>query len=491
MHMLHRWLPALLLVLLIGSGVAQEPESIARTLTTRAEGDVPEFTLLSELVASQTAPAEALGDLENEFTLFAPTDAAIQAFLDERGLTMTDLIADDASLSELLLYHIAEGAYAAQDLALLEGDYLSTMRLDDDLRIGVDEGTLQVDNATITEPNIRASNGFIHVIDTVLMPDGTESPAADLPTIGGYLFEQASADTDREFSVLLLALSQADPGFLARLTDTDEALTFFAPTDEAFAQMLERLELDRQQAFSNEAFLNEVLAYHLVDEILLFEEILLEERLPTVLTPAEISVVQDGEATTLNSTAQFIVTDIPVANGVLHIIDTVLLPPDPGIDGVDELDDTPLTTIADVLTGYTLQERSPEFVVLREALEQTGLLSELDDNDTPLTLLAPTDAAFEEVGITVDNVDERLDETRELLLYHLIEEPLRVDDLRDQDTITTLRGDAITVTRRQRLTFNNGAQVIIGNIEASNGVIHMIDDVLPAPAAATSPGDDN
>jgi transforming growth factor-beta-induced protein len=482
---------SMLIALPVSPAVAQDSETIAETLLTRTEDDNPEFALLSELVSARPAAAEALSNPESSYTLFAPTDAAIQAFLDERDLTLTELKSQADFLNRVLLYHVAEGAYTAEDLALLEGDYLPTLLINDDVRITTGDGQIAVDDATVTQPDILAENGVIHAVDTVIVPDGTENPSAELPTISDYILEQATAADDRNFSVFLLALTEADPGFFERLRDPGEGLTLFLPTDEAFADLLERLDLDRREAFSNEAFLNETLAYHLLDDILLFEDILVQERLTPVLESSAISVRQNGENTTLNNIAQFIVADVPVSNGVIHVIDSVLLPSDSGINGIDDTDDTPRTSIADVLQGYTLQERSPEFVVLLEALDQTGLLDDLENTDANLTLLAPTDAAFAEVGITVENVDAQLDETRDLLLYHLIGEPLLADDLRERETVTSLRGDDITVTSRQRLEFNNGAQVIIGNIEASNGVIHMVDDVLPAPANATTTDDDN
>jgi uncharacterized surface protein with fasciclin (FAS1) repeats len=496
---MRKWLFSLLIVLLIlpfSSAVAQDSqqsETILETLLARADDDVPEFTLLTELAVTQPTVTEALGDPESNYTLFAPTDAAIEAFLDERDLTLDELTTQNDLLIDVLLYHVAEGAYSAEDVALLEGDYLPTRLQDDDVRITADDGLLYVDNAAIIEPDIPAENGRIHAVDAVLVPDGTAGSMVELPTIGTYILNQATQTpaADRNFRVLLQALTQADPGFLNRLNDPDEGLTVFAPTDEAFAELLERLNLDRRDILSNEAFLNELLAYHVLDDILLFEDILVQERLTPLLESTDISVRQDGENTTLNDVAQFIVTDVPVSNGVIHVIDFALMPPATGIDGISETDDTPLTTIADVLEGYTLQERSPEFVILLEALDQTGLLDDLANTEARLTLLAPTDAAFEEVGITVENIDANLDETRELLLYHLIGEALLADDLRERETLETLRGDTVTLTRDDRLEFNDGAQVIIGNIEASNGVIHMVDDVLPAPANATTTDDDN
>jgi uncharacterized surface protein with fasciclin (FAS1) repeats len=157
----------LLFVLMIPI-MAQDGDTIADVVTAAAEADEAEFTVLLELVTELNL-TRILADADAEFTVFAPTDAAFAALLEEFELTMEDLLETPDLVKDILLYHVAEGTFSASDLAELEtvttvqGSEI-VIALDDDDNIVLD------DVATVVEADIEAANGVIHVIDNVLLP---------------------------------------------------------------------------------------------------------------------------------------------------------------------------------------------------------------------------------------------------------------------------------------------------------------------------------
>jgi uncharacterized surface protein with fasciclin (FAS1) repeats len=158
----------ILLFVLIIPVMAQDGDTIVDVVTAAAEADEPEFTVLLELV-SELNLAATLADADAEFTVFAPTDAAFEALLEEFELTMEDLLETPDLVKDILLYHVAEGTFSASDLAELEtvatvqGSEI-VVSVDDDENIVLD------DVATVVEADIEAANGVIHVIDNVLLP---------------------------------------------------------------------------------------------------------------------------------------------------------------------------------------------------------------------------------------------------------------------------------------------------------------------------------
>ena len=152
------------------------------------------------------------------------------------------------------------------------------------------------------------------------------------------------------------------------------------------------------------------------------------------------------------------VADIEASNGVVHVIDAVLLPS---------------FTVVDVIVA------SP----VHNTLEAAVIAAELADDlsgDGPFTVFAPTDDAF--AALPEGTLDALLaDPTGQLaqiLLYHVVGAKAMSTDLSDGQMITTLEGTDVTVTISEGNVFINDAQVIVADIEADNGVVHVIDAVL-------------
>ncbi|HSJ36542.1 MAG TPA: fasciclin domain-containing protein [Acidimicrobiia bacterium] len=132
--------------------------------TAVAAGD---FTTL----AAALDAADLVDTLKGEgpFTVFAPTDAAFEAALADLGLTADELLADTETLTSILTYHVVPGEVPATDVVTLDGQEVETVN-GETLTITIDGETVMVDDATVAQADVFASNGVIHVIDSVLLP---------------------------------------------------------------------------------------------------------------------------------------------------------------------------------------------------------------------------------------------------------------------------------------------------------------------------------
>ena len=132
--------------------------------TAVAAGD---FTTL----AAALEAADLVDTLKGEgpFTVFAPTDAALEAALADLGLTADELLADTETLTSILTYHVVPGEVPAADVVTLDGQDVETVN-GATVSISIDGETVMVNDATVVQPDVFASNGVIHVIDSVLLP---------------------------------------------------------------------------------------------------------------------------------------------------------------------------------------------------------------------------------------------------------------------------------------------------------------------------------
>lgn len=127
----------------------------------------PDFTTL--VAALQAADLVEVLSGEGPFTVFAPTDAAFDAALAELGITAEELLASD-NLADILTYHVIEGQVLAADVVELDGQEVATVNGQTVTITVTDEG-VRVNDALVTTTDIQATNGVIHVIDGVLLPE--------------------------------------------------------------------------------------------------------------------------------------------------------------------------------------------------------------------------------------------------------------------------------------------------------------------------------
>jgi transforming growth factor-beta-induced protein len=284
-----------------------------------ANAQTGEFSIIiAALQAANPDVIRRLSNPEREFTVFAPTDAAFTELLAELGVTADQLLSDKPTLSRVLRYHIARGELEAAEV--LASDRIRTLQGG---RLWQSGGMLTDANgrtSNIIQTDIQASNGVIHVIDTVLLPKPKPT------NVEGSIVDTAlavNAETG-EFSILIAALQAAHPSIINRLSQAGE-YTVFAPTDAAFLDLLDELGLTAEELLSNRALLSRVLRYHIVREELDSGEVLASDRIRTwqggrLFQSGGVLTDANGRASTI------IDVDIRTSNGIIHIIDTVVLP---------------------------------------------------------------------------------------------------------------------------------------------------------------------
>ncbi len=379
----------------------------------------------------------------------------------------------------------------------------------------------------------------------------TEEPAADAtpePTEEAAAAEEAdivdTALAAGNFSFLIAALDAAG---LTEALRGEGPFTLFAPVDGAFAA----LPASQLQALLDDPAgdLTQILLYHVVPGAILAGEIS-DGATAVTLQGEELSFTVDGESVKVND-ANVITTDVFATNGVIHVIDSVLVPPsieadaagapsaeataEPAAEATAEPTEEPTAEAtvepAAEPTAVPTEEPAPEataapteepvaeptvapteepaaegasgelpdiidtavaaggFTTLIAAVEAAGLVDALK-GEGPFTVFAPTDAAF--AALPAGTLDALLaDPTGELtqiLLYHVVPETVLAADLVDGMTLPTLQGGELTVSITPEGATVNGINIVTTDIATSNGVIHVIDAVLiPLEDQASAP----
>ena len=262
------------------------------------------------------------------------------------------------------------------------------------------------------------------------------------------------------FKILLTALETAN---LKDAVATGGPFTLFAPTDQAFAELLAQLRITAPELLANPD-LASILLYHVAPGRQRAGQLLASSTQATLSDGKSLLVVLEGTDVLVNR-AKVTRANVPASNGVIHVIDKVLLPP---------AEPTTINSIVDVL------QLDGRFSVLLAALDVTGL----DDavaGAGPFTLFAPTDQAFgallAELGATAEQLLARPD-LSSILLYHVLGSRQGAVQLLVARDATTLQGDDLSVRLQNFGVYVNNSRVINPNVNAPNGVIHTIDKVL-------------
>lgn len=140
--------------------------------TTAASGTIVDVATEAGDFTTLLAAAQAAGLVETlsgpgPLTVFAPTDEAFATALQTLGLTADELLADTPTLTSILTYHVVEGEVLSTDLT--DGMMAPTVN-GAELTVGITGSTVKIDDATVTTPDVMASNGVIHIVDGVLLP---------------------------------------------------------------------------------------------------------------------------------------------------------------------------------------------------------------------------------------------------------------------------------------------------------------------------------
>lgn len=291
--------------------------------TLAAEATARGFTSLVA-AADKAGLVPALSASSSSLTVFAPTDAAFAALATTLGFANANAMVtalDGPTLAKILQYHVlptkkvaadlvAAGAKSTQSTLYTFEGAASTVALDTSAGVKITDKVLN--QVTVQTADVAASNGVIHVIDKVLVPPGVFN-----------LVQMAKLNPT--FSVLVEAVVAAN---LATTLSGTGPFTVFAPTNDAFTAALGELGVTKAQLLASPGLAG-VLTYHVVAGNLRAAAVV---ALPK---PASVTTVQ-GTAFTVGTTlaitdgrarsAKLVATDVIASNGVIHVIDKVLLP---------------------------------------------------------------------------------------------------------------------------------------------------------------------
>lgn len=392
--------------------------------------DLGSFTTLAGALTN--VGLETTFQFTGNYTVFAPTDDAFAAL--PEGL-LAGLTTDQ--LTEVLSYHVLPDVIPSS--AVTENINVETLN-GNPVFIEIDsESNLLLNNgAEVVTADVEASNGIIHAINKVILPDTY-----------GTIVDAAS----KRYELETLVNAVVTASLVDALSDSEASLTVFAPTEEAFAKLpaglLESLTVEQ---------LTEILQYHVVPTSVVSTDLASSQNVET-LNGEEIYVTAEG-GVSVNQSANVVTADIVTQNGIIHTIDEVLLP-----------------------AGYrdaNIIDKANElgiFTTLTDAVETAGLTSTLKYTGD-YTVFAPTDDAFSKLpaGLLASLTTEQL---TNILTYHVIGAEVFADDLTEKQQPASLFGEELFVTKTDgTVKVNNSATVVTADVDVSNGVVHAVDEVL-------------
>ena len=417
--------------------------------------DLEQYSTLVTAV-TEAGLVDALAAID-QATIFAPTNEAFEKIPAE---SLSALLVDKDALTNLLTYHV------------VPGERLSSYRLGSRSLTALNEGTLsvktsryrsfwwfssvvKVNNSKVVQANIRATNGIIHGIDSVLDPEFM-APKSILELAAG----------NEDLSTLANLVESAG---LDRALDSHRLeLTVFAPTNDAFAKLppevLEAVQSDRE-------LLRFVLKNHIVRGSVLSSD--LESGSVRTVGRTNLDVLVGDDGITVGP-ASVVAPDILAANGVVHIIDDVLVP-----------------EILETLVGVI--ESRDELSTFKAALDASGYTPFFDQKSRywKWTVFAPNNEAF--AAIPADALGALLEDKRALrgvLLRHIAFRKITSGDLSDGAVVQTIRGRLAVDVSDTGVTFN-GAALLEADLNASNGVLHIVGGIIPETTPEDGDNGDN
>jgi uncharacterized surface protein with fasciclin (FAS1) repeats len=292
-----------------------DPGELTIVGTAQATSDLSTLVAVLDF-ASENGDLVALLSEPGSFTVFAPTNAAFDALAVEltgnAGAAASDLLTaqNKPLLRTVLQYHVLTSEVTAgaipfgSPITTAEG---SIFKIDTGSPPMITDGRNRT--AKITATDIDTSNGVVHLIDRVILP-------ADKDLV-------ATAQATPELSILVEAVVAAD---LVGAISAPGPFTVFAPTNAAFAALLAELGVTKAQLLANKPLLTSVLAYHVVPGLVLEADAPIGAPVTTLET-GTFSINENLAITDERGrTAQIMATDVLAKNGVVHVIDRVILP---------------------------------------------------------------------------------------------------------------------------------------------------------------------
>ncbi len=414
----------------------------------------PDHTSL-EAALIQEGLDVTLDDNSGTFTVFAPNDLAFTNLATALGTDITGLL-NLPNLTDILTYHVLGSIVPSS--VVTNGEIVQPLSLTNTLKLTVTDelGTVFVNQGQVIAPDLPADNGVVHSLDAVVLPYETVVDIA----------------IDNGFNSLAAAVIYAE--LMPVLTDPLATYTVFAPTDQAFENLAawvgvqeNGVAYDLSELLTPEVtpieLMADVLAYHVIGTSSVLAADLLNGDIVTPLSLSnnlKITVKATGDA--FVNQAQITGTDIVAENGVVHILDEVVVP---------------FETVVDVAIDNG-------FTTLTTAVITAELLPALTDPYNLFTVFAPTNDAFDalatELGTDLTGI-LALPNLADVLLYHVVSGDVESGDLVN-GPVPTLNGSDIIVDLSNGVMIND-AMVSLPDVEAENGMVHVIDGVLLPPTA--------
>ncbi len=440
------------------------------TVTTFAVAD-PNFDTLQAALTDLTPATDFAGVLSTAdgtapapFTVFAPTNDAFTDLLDRFDIEIGDLNA--AQLEIVLNYHVIAGAKVLEaDLPGIPDGVTPATLQGETLTLNLEGGAFLRDktgvDSEIIATDVKATNGVIHAISKVLLPNAALDALGRSFTAVAYNGGEAS-----DFSSLYAAL---------RITGLNDALdnammrTVFAPTNAAFETLLNGASLEDLPVET----VTQILLNHVVSGKLLSSDLSTSyaNALATysdtsnnlsIYINTDSGVVLNGGMS--NGGAAVATADVETRNGVIHVVDAVIGLPTVVTFAVA---DPNFSTLVSALTTLT------------PATDFAGILSTAQGTDpAPFTVFAPLNSAFDALASIPGEA-----QLTPILQYHVVAGAnVRAEDLTDGQVVTTLETGTFTVNTTSGVTItdetNQVTNVVANNVQATNGVIHVLDKVL-------------
>jgi len=432
----------------------------------------PQFSTLCSLIGKSNL-SKILDSPDAKNTVFAPTNGAF----DRLSSGTLEALNDIDVLVDVLQYHITSGKLMSEDLECGLAIEMANSRTTTTL-CGNNGVFYQVGGGVtpglpeIIDADIETCNGVIHVIDEVLIPD--DSVGGNTTCISNETKSIADiACTDPNFAAFCGLVRQAGVGEIL----ADGIFTVFAPSNAAFQVALE--SLGQSVDMKDKGVITNVLLQHIVwgsavnsEDLTCNMTVLMGNDENNTITCKDGAFFVGGPGNDKNAFPGIVSADLDACNGLIHMIDGVIIPEiDVTNNTVGNIVDIPNTAIN---AGF--------FDTLVAALGAADLVDILSDPNGPFTVFAPTDVAF--ASLPERLVPCLLEEDNKsvlsnILLYHVADGKFLSTDLSDGQQIPTKFSDGkVTVDLFDGGVKINNSTVIGPDVLASNGVIHVIDQVL-------------
>ena len=427
-------------LLSISSFIALNLHSFAQTnvfdnvIATSPNHTYLELALIQEnLVSDLQNPSATL-------TVFAPDDAAFEALATALGTDIAGLLALP-NLDDILKYHVLGTTVASS--AVINGAIVNPLSATNTLKLTkTSTNNVFVNQAQVTTADLNTNNGIVHVLNKVVLPFETVVDVA----------------IDNNFTSLTAAVVQAE--LLPALTDPFGTFTVFAPTNAAFDSLASALNttVSGLLALTN---LADILTYHVLGTEVASSAVTNGAIVSPLSTTNTLKLTKTSTNNVYVNQAKVTLADLNADNGIVHVLDKVVLP---------------VETVVDVAIDNN-------FTSLTAAVVQAELLPALTDPFGTFTVFAPTNAAFDSLASALNTTVSgllALTNLADILTYHVLGTEVASSAVTNGAIVSPL-----STTNTLKLTktstnnvYVNQAKVTLADLNADNGIVHVLDKVV-------------